>query len=310
MKRKEKLSKVVIAGGTGFIGQNIAADLSGDYDEVIILTRSFQDDYRNVKHILWDGFHHGSWAHCLEGAEAVINLCGRTVNCRYNAKNKNEILQSRINSTLAIGAACLTCDNPPKVWINSSSSTIYDHTYQVVNDESSRNLGDGFSEEVCKKWEQTFEEIPVPGIRKIVLRTAFVLGKEGGVMPQFLSLANMGFGGKAGNGNQYISWIHVKDYCSLIRFILDNNQLSGIVNAAAPVPVRYKHFMRTLRQAFKIPVAFNLPQWMIELGSWMIKTEPELILKSRKVVSRKLKVYGFKFQHERIESAFQQIAHQ
>lgn len=292
--------KVIITGGTGFLGEALATHLSKEY-RVIVLTRQHRLNEKKIEYVRWDGQHLGYWTSALEGAFSVINLAGKSVDCRYNLENKQAIYNSRLDSTYIIGKAIEQCKIKPKVWINAASATIYRHSLDDPMTEDNGAYGTGFSVDVCKKWETCFFSFNHRGVRQIALRTAIVLGKSGGVMTPLRNLVKLGLGGKQGRGNQLFSWIHVDDFCRATRFLMENESSSGVYNIAAPNPITNKTFMKSLRKQLKIPFGLPIPKWLLELGAKIIKTETELILKSRFVVPKKLLLAGFHFRHQNID---------
>ena len=310
--------KIVIAGGTGFIGRELISYFSAE-NKVIVLSRgkpnvktniygpAVEEAYNtNVHYILWDAQSQGPWAKELEGADILINLCGKTVNCSYNKRNKQEILDSRIHPTAALGQAIAKSTSPPKLWINASSATIYRHSTDKPMDEYTGEIENDFSVQVCKLWEQTFFAARTPCTRKIALRMAVTLGNNGVMVPYF-NLLKFGLGGKQGSGNQMYSWVHVNDTCRIIDFIYEHKQMEGVYNCCSPNPITNKGFMQTLRSV--TGTKFGLPalKWMLTIGAAIIGTETELILKSRWVVPTKLSESGFIFRYYRIEDAFKDI---
>lgn len=302
-----KQRKIVIPGGSGFIGQAMAKHFVQQGDEVVILTRSQNRRQDGVQYIQWDGKSLGAWTEAFEGADAIINMAGRTVNCRYNAKNKQQIYDSRLFSTEVIGVAIAQCQHPPTLWINAGSATIYRHALDRPMDEETGELGNGFSVDVCQKWEATFQRMETPQTRKLMLRIAMVLGKDGGVMPPFMNLVKRGLGGTQGKGNQYISWIHEHDFVQAIEWLMAHEKVTGILNIASPHPEPNQKFMKTLRKVMKHPMGLPATRWMLEIGAWFIGTETELIVKSRRVVPGHLQALGFKFQYPHLNDAFEEI---
>ncbi len=292
--------KIIIAGGSGFLGKALAAHWKKE--ELIVLTRNSalldQPEYR-----LWDGKNLGDWIYELENADLVINLSGKSVNCRYTEKNKAEIIASRVNSTRVICEAIERCDNPPKVWINASSATIYRHALDRPMTELKGELGEGFSVEVCKAWEKEFFSQRLFNTRQVNLRTALVFGNKGSIYPVFKSLVKQGLGGTQGLGNQFVSWIHIQDFVRAIEFIYKKDSLGGIVNISAPNPITNARFMKSLRASLKMPFGLRLFPWMIKLGTWLKGTEAELVLKSRRVVPERLLSEGFTFNFNTLEEA-------
>jgi uncharacterized protein (TIGR01777 family) len=309
MNTQQGNGTIVIPGGAGYLGHVLSSHFRQRSYKVVVLSRQASGGESGVRYDQWDGATIGDWARHLEGATAVINLAGRSVNCRYNEENKREIYDSRLRSTRVIGEAIAACDRPPAVWINSSSATIYRHALDRDMDEASGEIGTGFSVDVCQQWERVLNEAVVPHTRKVALRAAMVCGRhKGGVMDALRSLSAKGLGGPAGKGNQYVSWIHEEDFARTIDFILDCDALSGPVNCAAPHPLPNAEFMRLLRQAYRRPVGLPAAAWMLEIGAVLLGTETELLLKSRRVVPRKLLKSGFVFHFPHWREAVQQIA--
>jgi len=298
MKRVSTLKKIVIAGGTGFIGQYLERKYTNLDYEVIIISRQPQ-------HIAWT--NHKGIVDALENAELVVNLAGKSVNCRYNEKNKNEIIQSRTETTNILGAAILACANPPKLWINSSTATIYRHAENQPMSETNGEIGSGFSVEVAKAWEQALFSFQLPNTRQIALRMAIVLGKEGGVMEPYINLVRFGLGGSQGSGKQKFSWIHIDDLYHIILFLQNKKELTGVFNCSSPQPVSNEEFMRHLRHTMNRRIGFPSPKWMLEIGALFIRTETELILKSRWVVPERLTQEGYRFKFPELDKALQQI---
>ncbi len=305
------MKKLVIPGGSGYLGRYLAQYFETQAWEVVILSRGKARTEGKTRYVTWDGKTLGDWAREIDGATAVVNLAGRSVNCRYTAANKAAILDSRINSTTILGQAIAQAANPPEVWINSSSATIYQDTRgnAAANDEYTGQVGDDFSMNVCKQWEASFEAAATPTtVRKIALRASIVISKEpGGAMEYILNLTKWWLGGKQGSGQQYISWIHLYDFGRLVDFLINKTTLTGVINGAAPNPVPNQLFMATLRQ--QLGRSWGLPanKPMLEIGAVFLKTQTELILKSRKVVSKRLEEAGFTFEYSTIEQAMQQI---
>ncbi|MAQ75498.1 MAG: TIGR01777 family protein [Aquimarina sp.] len=301
------MDKIVIAGGSGFLGKVLSNYFVNQGAKVSILTRNKNLQSNNPGYILWDGKNLGKWTSVLESCDALINLCGRSVDCRYTDKNKSMILQSRIQSTEILGKAILNCKKPPKVWLNSSTATIYKHSEQTPMTESSGVLGDNFSENIAKAWENSFFSFETPFTRKVALRTSIVLGKEGGAFLPLKKLAQLGLGGKQGNGKQMISWIHELDFCKSIDYIIQNPNLSGAVNVVSPYAINNNTFMRHLRKSQNMPFGIPLSKKLLEIGARFIQTETELILKSRFVYPEVLLEKGFEFEFPNIKKALQNL---
>ncbi len=290
--------KVIIAGGTGFIGQYCAKKFSAlEYDVVIVS--------RQKGHVRWDDPE--AITNALENAGMLLNLAGRSVDCRYNEKNKQEILTSRTETTKALGEAMLRCKNPPPLWINAGTATIYRDSMDREMTEKAGEIGSGFSVDVATAWENMFYSFSLPSTRQVVLRTTIALGREGGAMKPFMLLTRFGLGGKQGSGRQMFSWIHVEDLYRIIRFVQEKPQIKGPVNAAAPTPVTNAAFMSTLRARMNRPVGIPAPTPVLKVGAFVIRTEPELLLKSRWVVPEKLLQNGFEFKYPTPELAVEEI---
>lgn len=307
--------KIVIAGGSGYIGQAMAAHWSAA-NEVVILTRHAADANNNsygrhthqrVREVRWDAQQTGSWVQELEGADMLINLTGRSVNCRYTAANKKLITASRVAATCTLAAAVRQLEHPPALWINSASATIYRHATDRPQDEFTGEIENDFSVQVCKAWEQAFMEAAVPpATRKAALRMAIVLGNGGALVP-YMRMVKAGLGGRHGSGRQMFSWIHETDLCRIAAWLYDHPEQQGIYNAAAPQPVSNDYFMRLLRRYLHRPVGLPAPQWLLKAGAAVIGTEPELLLKSRWVVPARLQQQGFEFTYPSLEQALAQI---
>lgn len=293
--------KAVLAGGTGFIGQYLEQQLTAAGYDVIIISRQPQ-------HINWDDQQ--GMIDALEEAEMLINLAGKSVNCRYNEKNKREIYNSRTITTEILGEAIQACHNPPPLWINSSTATIYRHAEDRPMTEANGELGTGFSVDVGKAWEQALFTFKLPRTRQVALRMAIVLGQGGGVMTPYENLVRFGLGGKQASGNQMFSWIHIEDVYRIILFLRDRPDLSGVFNCAAPHPVTNRELMKQVRLAMGRKVGLPAPAWMLEMGALVIRTETELIFKSRWVVPDRLLKQGFRFQFSTIDRALRQIVTQ
>lgn len=237
----------------------------------------------------------------------LINLAGKSVDCRYNEKNKADIFRSRTQTTELLGNALLQCQNPPPLWINSSTATIYRHAEDRPMTEEGGEIGTGFSVEVAKEWEKAFFSHSLPDTRRAALRIAIVLGPDGGVMTPYKNLVKFGLGGVQGTGSQKFSWIHIEDLFRAILFLKDSKELSGVFNCSSPDPVTNREFMAQLRNDMNRKVGLPTPKWMLEVGSLLIQTETELVLKSRWVLPERLEKAGFVFQYDTLEKALKQI---
>jgi uncharacterized protein len=297
--------KIVIPGGSGQVGQLLARAFQHDGHDVVILTRA-PGSTGAGRPVFWDGQTLGDWAAELEGADVVINLAGKSVNCRYSAGNRKEITRSRVDSTQVLGQAIAGARRPPRLWLQAATATIYADRYDAPNDEASGILGGHeenvpetwrFSAEVANAWERAFNEAPPsPGTRKLLLRSALILSPDrGGVFDVLLGLVRRGLGGRVGHGRQYISWIHDADFIRAIYWLVAHENLEGAVNLASPNPLPNAEFMRALRRAWGTKVGLPAPKWLLEIATFFMRTETELVLKSRRVVPGRLLQDGFEF---------------
>lgn len=305
----KKYHKLILAGGSGQMGTAIKNHFKDLADEIIILSRSAKPQQDNVKTIEWDGKTVGDWYKELENTDILINLAGKNVNCRYNKKNKKEIFDSRTNSIDSLSEAVKKCHVAPKLWIQCASATIYRHAEDRSMNEVNGEIGEGFSVEVCKRWEKEFSErtINFKETRKVILRTSLVLGKTEGVFPRLKNLVRFGLGGKQGNGRQWVSWIHETDVAGMVEWIAEHNKIDGVINCTSPYPLQNKPFMKVIRQIYGMPFGLPAPTWLMELGAFVIGTETELILKSRWVVPDKIKESGYQFKLPLLQDAIRQI---
>lgn len=298
--------KIIITAANGFLGNALVQYFKKEY-EIIALVRKLIPNENNVQYYIWDGKTLGKWQSQFENATVVINLAGRSVDCRYNSKNKRAIYTSRLESTQVIADAIQACKQKPQVWLNSASATIYRHSLDKPMTDSNGEYGAGFSVDVCQQCKRKFFENKIEGVRQVALRTAIVLGKNGGVMKPFLTLSRFGVGGKMGKGNQRFSWIHIDDFCRAVEFLILNDSCENAFNISSPNPIANSLFMKNLRQVVKMPFGVPLPKCLLELGARIIKTETELILKSRYVIPEKLLNAGFEFKFPKIEQALMEI---
>lgn len=297
--------KVVLPGGSGQVGTILARSLHGRGHDVVVLSRNPGGVAWRVAY--WDAATRGEWIKELDGADVVINLAGRSVNCRYNSTNRESIKQSRIVSTRLIGDAIAGLPNPPHVWLQSSTATIYAHRYDAPNDEFTGVLGGQepdvpdtwrFSIDVARSWERAADEATLSGTRTVTMRSAIILSPDrGGVFDSLLGLVRRGLGGRAGNGRQYVSWIHDADFIRAIHWLIEHEEVRGAVNIASPNPLPNAEFMRDLREAWGVPFGLPASGWMLEIGAILMRTETELILKSRRVVPGILTKHGFGFDY-------------
>ncbi|HTV42701.1 MAG TPA: TIGR01777 family oxidoreductase [Candidatus Sulfotelmatobacter sp.] len=305
--------KIVIAGGSGFLGRILAAHFRKLGYAITILTRAPGPTHDGIREIAWDAHTIGDWARELDDAIAVINLTGRSVNCRYNKRNRKQILESRIHSTRTVGQAIAACKPPPKAWLNTSTATIYKHTLGPAWDESGEigntpEAKDEFSIDVATAWERTFNEAQTPATRKVAMRTAMVLGTgKNSVFPMLYRLTRLGLGGKMGDGRQFVSWIHELDFCRAVEWLITHETLSGVVNIAAPNPVTNTEMMRIFRQTLGMPIGLPAAKWMLEIGAAFLRTETELIIKSRRIIPRRLTESGFTFRYPLMQPALEAL---
>ena len=295
--------KIIIAGGSGFLGKALENYFTERHHEVWILTRN----PKRKNEISWDAKTLGSWTNALEDAEVLINMTGKSVDCRYNDDNKAEILRSRIDSTNVLQEAIDLCKNPPKIWLNSSSASTYIHAETLLMTEHEGIIGDDFSMNVCKAWEKAFFAKTNPNIRKVALRTSIVLGKVGGAFPKLKTIVRLGCGGQQGRGNQKVSWIHIEDFCQAIYFIIQDEKIEGAINITSPQPIGNKNFMKILRKEMHIPFGIPSPKFLLEFSSIFLQTETELLLKSRNVYPQRLLDFGFEFKYKSLEEAFESL---
>ena len=307
--------RVIIPGGSGKIGQVLAHALHHKGHEVVVLSRSpFPAPWRMIG---WDGATLGRWAEEFEGADAVINLAGQSVNCRYTPHNRKIITDSRVKSTKVIGEAILRAWSPPSVWLQASTATIYAHRYDAANDEMTGIMGGAepnvpdawrFSIDVATAWENALKASPTPNTRRVAMRTAIVMHPgTGSPFDMLLRLVRFGFGGQAGDGKQYVSWIHEHDFVRAVEWLIGHEELEGPVNIAAPNPLPNAEFMRLLREAWGIPYGCPQTELMLEVGACLFGSETELILKSRRVIPAKLVGSGFEFAFPRWADAAKEI---
>lgn len=305
--------RIVLAGGSGFLGHVLADWFVARKRDVVILTRAPRAG-GVIREVYWDGCSVEGWCSELDGAAAVINLAGRTVDCRYHDRNRRLILDSRMNSTRVLGEAIGRCSKPPGVWLNSSTATIYKHTHGKPNDEVTGEVGatpeanDEFSVEVAMAWERTFDAARTPMTRKVALRSAMVLGSgRNSVLPVLRRLVRCGLGGRMGGGRQFASWIHEEDFCRAVEWLMEHEEMSGPINLAAPNPLANAEMMRVMRRLCGVRFGLPASRWMLELGAVVLRTETELILKSRRVAPGRLLASGFEFKFPAFEGAAGQL---
>jgi len=298
------MPKVVIAGGSGFLGEILTSHFANQEYKVTIVSRSKPTFKRNFDWLQWDGKTLGDWVNSLDGANILINLSGKSVNCRYTQKNKDLLVSSRIASTKILGEALQKIAVPPKVWINPSSATIFANN--GVQSGENEKQGIGFSQDLCRNWEKTLFESNTPKVRKIALRMGLVLDEKGELMIYFGNIIKTYFGGAMGGGKQHVSWLHYKDLIGIIDFIIDN-EIEGPINAVSPTPTPNKDFMKAFRKQMKFPIGIPTATWMVKLGAAIVGTEPELVLYDRQIIPERLLKEGFKFKYNTIEDALKDL---
>jgi uncharacterized protein len=307
------VKQILIAGGSGFLGHALAGHFQKSGHPITVLTRSPKKMVNGVRAIEWDARTLGGWAQELDNAAAVINLVGRSVNCRYHQRNRKLILESRVEATRVIGEAIAQCKSPPPVWLNASTATIYRHTFGPAWDESGEiastpEAKDKFSIEVATVWERALDEARTPLTRKVALRAAVVFGRNNNsIFPILRRLACLGLGGKMGVGRQFVSWIHEADFCRAVEWLIAHNQISGPVNIGAPNPVTNAEMMKTVREVCGVPFGLPAASWMLEIGAFVLRTETELIIKSRHSVPRRLMESGFTFRFPLLRQALEDL---
>lgn len=301
-----KVPTIVLAGGSGFIGQYLARYFSEKGYAIIILSRNARPNDKYARYVPWDGKNPGPWTASLEGATALINLAGKSVNCRYTPANKEAILASRTDSTTVLGRAIQSCKNPPRVWLNSSTATIYRHAEKEDRTEQEEIIPTSFSEHVAKAWEDSFYAFDLAQTRQVAMRIAIVLG-DGSALKPLVNLCKWGLGGKQGNGRQYVSWLHIHDLARMMDYFIKSEKVAGNYNCSSPNPIRNRIFMKKMRGALGIPFGLPASRWMLELGAIFLQTETELILKSRKVIPQRLMDEGFDLDFPEIEDAFKNL---
>lgn len=293
--------KIVIAGGTGFLGEKLVEHWLQQKHDVVVLARKGQSQARLVH---WDGRNDGEWMSEIDGADVVVNLAGRSVSCRYTPENLKEMMDSRILSTEAIGRAIAKAQKPPQVWLQMSTATIYAHTYANANDEFTGVIGGQepdvpaywkYSIAIAQNWENALNNAATPKTRKVALRTAMVMGRaKHSAFGILRKLASLGLGGAIGDGKQYMSWMHEDDFASAMDFLIEHQELSGAVNICSPEPIPQREFMHHLRQALGMPIGLPAAKWMVKIGAVFMRTDTELLFKSRKVVPKRLLDAGFR----------------
>jgi len=296
---------IVIFGANGFLGRYLCRHFARRGKEVVAIARNREGWSGDGMFLEWDGKTLGPWALALEGAEAVINLSGRSVNCRYTEKNRREIIESRVDSTRVIGNAIAICKTPPKTWLNASTATWYRHAEDKPQNDWLGEPGEGFSCEVAQAWEDVFFGAEVPAeTRKLALRIGMVLANEDATVYDVLrKLTARGLGGPMGSGNQRISWIHMEDFLRAVEFAINDPFLDGTINVTAPEFPTNREWMRTFREAVDMPLGLPATNWMLKIGACFMGTETELVTKSRWADSVRLRDAGFRWRWGRVADA-------
>ncbi len=298
--------RIVLAGGSGFLGRALATEWLARDCEVVVLTRSPRARNDGVKEILWDGKNSGDWVQSLDGAEAVVNLAGRSIQCRYTPENLRELVASRVDSVLAIAAAIGRAAQPPRVWVQAGAVGFYGDSKDHLCDETSPAGNDALAG-ICQPWEAAFNSASAPKTRRVLLRIGFVLGRDGGALPVLAGLAKWFLGGTVGGGEQFISWIHVGDLSRMFIEAVERDELAGTFNAVGPNPVTNRDFMRELRRALHRPWSPPAPAWAVKVGSRLMGTEPSLALAGCRVAPRRFLEAGFKFQFPELPGALKNL---
>ncbi len=308
--------KIVIAGGTGFLGEKLVDHWIAAGHAVVVLSRGGTSRARVVK---WDARSDGEWMRELDGADVVVNLAGRSVDCRYTPENMKEMMDSRVQSTGAVGRAIARAERPPRVWLQMSTATIYAHTFGAPNDERTGVIGGRetdapaywkFSIDIAENWEKEQARAQTPRTRKVALRTAMVMGRNpDSVMGVLSRMTKLGLGGKIAGGGQYMSWIHEDDFARAMDFLIAREDIDGAVNICAPVPLTQGEFMRALRKELHMPIGLPATAWMVKLGAVFMRTDSELVIKSRRVIPRRLEEAGFQWRFDRWEDACHDLTH-
>ncbi|MEE9348458.1 MAG: TIGR01777 family oxidoreductase [Flavobacteriaceae bacterium] len=297
------MNKIIIAGGTGYLGNILSSYFIKESYNVTIITRGNSKTENKINYINWDD----NWQSALESSKAIINLTGKSINCLFTANNKKAIIESRLTATKKINLAILQCNNPPEVFINASGASIYKCSFDKTHDEYNEDFGNSFLTEVCKQWETEFYKKTTPNTRKVAIRITPVLGKESHAIKPLKKVVALGLGGKQGHGKQYFSWIHETDFIKAIQFIIDTKKICGTVNLTSPNAITNHFFMQSFRKAMRIPFGIPTPSLLLHLSKYVTKVEPELILDSIRIYPKKLEEFDFEFDYGTIEKALEEI---
>ena len=297
------MKRIILAGGSGFIGQALAPVLLANGYHVVVLGRGAARREAGVDYLQWDGRTLGDWANAIDGAEAIVNLTGRNINCRHTAENRREIIRSRVDSVRVLGDAIAQAAAPPSVFVQTSGVGYYGDTGDHIADEEAA-LGSDFTAEVCRQWEGAFNALNLPATRKIILRLGVVLGREGGALPVLEKLTRFFLGGAVGSGRQFMSWVHLADVIRMFGAAIEQTELTGVFNATAPEPVTNSDFMRELRRALHRPWSPPVPAPFARAGAWVMGSDGDLALLSSRCVPRRFLEHGFQFQFPNLRAAF------
>jgi uncharacterized protein len=298
--------RIVLAGGSGFIGQSLSPFLLSKNYEIIVLSRAESDLRDAVRSVHWDAKTLDDWLEFVNGAFAVVNLAGRSINCRHTPEHRREIIDSRVDSVRVLGQAIARCAQPPKVFVQIAGVGIYGDKGERICDETTAP-GDDFVTKVCEKWEAAFESVEPPATRKVLLRLGVVLGPNGGFLGLLGRLTRWFLGGQVGHGRQYLSWIHVADLSRIVLASIENRELTGVFNATSPNPVTNGEFMRELRRALHRPWSPPVPEFAARIGSWLMGTEADLALVSQRCVPKRFQENGFNFEFPELRDALANV---
>jgi uncharacterized protein (TIGR01777 family) len=297
-----KTNRIILAGGSGFIGTAVVREFIRRGRDVVVLTRSPRTRADAVCEVAWDAKKPGEWVQLLEGAEAIVNLAGKNINCPHTPENLREITASRVDSVNAIAQAMARVQTPPRVWVQASAAGFYGDMRDRLCDETAPNGNDALAQ-VCREWEAAFADAILLKTRKVTLRTGFVLGREGGALPVLARLAKVFLGGAAGNGRQYVSWIHIADLVQMFVAAVERGELSDTFNAVGPNPVTNAGFMRELRQVLHRPWSPPVPELAVKLGAWLMRSDPSLALCSQRCTPVRFAGAGFDFKFPELRPA-------
>jgi uncharacterized protein len=298
--------RLVLAGGSGFLGQALAKVFVGKGYEVVVLTRGAHREGTGIRYLHWDGVTLGDWSQSIDGAKALVNLTGRSVNCRHTSEHRREIMDSRVNSVRVLGEVVSRCNQAPEVWVQASSLAIYGDPGDRWCDEDAPHA-DGFSEEVCKRWEGEFAKVEAAGMRKVVMRIGIVLDSDAGALPVLARLTRFFLGGRVGSGKQYVSWIHIADLRRMFVDAIERPDIAGVFNVTGPNPVTNSEFMRELRRVLHRPWSPQVPAWATCIGAFFMRTEPSLALTGRRCRPKRFLESGFHFEFPELRGALDDL---